>query len=49
MIHYFDNNVFINNGDHSHYYDIYSNMANKSGFTNFRIRSYTTFFNNIQR
>jgi RHS repeat-associated protein len=48
MMRYFDNNVF-NNGDHSHYYDLYSNMANKSGFNNFRIKSYSMFFNNIQR
>jgi RHS repeat-associated protein len=48
MMRYFDNNVF-NNGDHSKLYDIYSNMANKSNFNNFRIRSYIEFFNNIQR
>ena len=48
MMHYFDSNVF-NNGDHSHYYDFYSNRANESDFNNFRIRSYIAFFNNIQR
>lgn len=48
MMHYLDNNVF-NNGDHSHYYNLYKNMANQSGFNNFSIRSYPIFFNNIQR
>ncbi len=48
MMRYFDKNVF-NNGDHSHYYNLYSNMANQSGFNNFSIQSYPIFFNNIQR
>ena len=48
MMHYLYNNVF-NNGDHSHYYNLYHKMANQSGFSNFSIRSYPIFFNNIQR
>ncbi|MEP6930183.1 MAG: RHS repeat-associated core domain-containing protein, partial [Flavobacterium sp.] len=48
MMRYFDSNVF-NNGDHSHFYNLYYNIANKSGFTSFSIQSYPIFFNNIQK